>query len=164
MKPLIVCYSYSGHTRERALTIQRFTHGDLCQIFPSQPYPVPFQELLAQVRKEVASGIRPKILVTGPAPGSYQTIFVGSPNWCGTIAPPLASWLSRYDLSGKVLLPFYSHCGGVQGDLRGAIQRLCPKAVVKEELGILETETEPATVVEQWLSRNEVKLSAAMRA
>ena len=51
----------------------------------------------------------------------------------------------------------------MQGDLRGAIQRLCPKAVVREELGILETETEPAAVVEQWLSRNEVKLSVAVR-
>ena len=38
------------------------------------------------------------------------TMVDGKPNWCGTIAPPLASWLHKNDLSGKILLPFYSHC------------------------------------------------------
>lgn len=56
----------------------------------------------------------------------------------GTIAPPLASWLYKNDLSGKILLPFYSHCGGVSGDLRGDIAKLCPKADVREALSVID--------------------------
>ena len=157
MKPLIVCYSYTGHTREAALRLQSLTGGDLCQIFPRQPYPVSFPQLLEQARREIAAGVRPRLLVMGPGPQPYRTIFVGSPNWCGTIAPPLASWLSHYDFSGKVLFPFCSHCGGVRGDLREAVQRVCPKAEVKEALGLLETETAPEDVLGQWLARNVVQ-------
>lgn len=80
MKPLIVCYSYTGHTREAALRLQSLTGGDLCQIFPRQPYPVSFPQLLEQARREIAAGVRPRLLVMGPGPQPYRTIFVGSPN------------------------------------------------------------------------------------
>lgn len=46
----------------------------------------------------------------------------------------MASWLCRQDLSGKLVLPFYSHCGGVPCDLRRDILALCPKADVREAL------------------------------
>ena len=121
-----------------------------------------FPQLLEQARREIAAGVRPRLLVMGPGPQPYRTIFVGSPNWCGTIAPPLASWLSHYDFSGKVLFPFYSHCGGVRGDLRGAVRRFCPKAEVKEALGLLETETAPEDVLGQWLARNGVRQNAVL--
>ena len=140
MKPLIVCYSYTGHTREAALRLQSLTGGDLCQIFPRQPYPVSFPQLLEQARREIAAGVRPRLLVMGPGPQPYRTIFVGSPNWCGTIAPPLASWLSHYDFSGKVLFPFYSHCGGVRGDLREVEAQV-------NYLGVCETQGQFAALV-----------------
>ena len=66
-------------------------------------------------------------------------IFAGAPIWCGTISPPLAAWLYRNDLSGKVILPFYSHCGGVPCSMRQEVQRLCPGAQVTEALGVLDT-------------------------
>lgn len=64
-------------------------------------------------------------------------MFVGSPNWCGTIAPPLASWLRGNDLSGKRVLPFASHCGGVAGDMQKDVAALCPKAQVGPTLEVL---------------------------
>ena len=61
---------------------------------------------------------------------------------------------SGYDLSGKQILPFYSHCGGVPCDLRRDIQALCPRAEVGEPLGILDEETgEAAEQIQQWLIR-----------
>ena len=135
--PLIVSYSYSGNTHQIAQGLQRITGGDWFEIYPWQPYPMAFPELLEQVKREIQSGYRPRLLPLSCSPRPYQVIFVGSPNWCGTIAPPLASWLYKHNLGGKVILPFYSHCGGVSGDLRGAIARLCPKADVREALGVI---------------------------
>lgn len=136
-RPLIISYSYSGNTHRIAREIQAATHGEWFEIHPWQPYPMAFPELLEQVKWEVKSGYYPRLLTEGGSPRAYQTIFVGSPNWCGTIAPPLASWLHKNDLSGKVILPFYSHCGGVVGDFRRDIRKLCPKAEVREPLGII---------------------------
>ena len=136
--PLIVSYSYSGHTHRIAAQIQMMTGGDWCGIYPWQPYPMAFLELLEQVKREIQSGYRPRLLPNSRPPHLYRVIFVGSPNWCGTIAPPLSSWLYKNDLSGKIILPFYSHCGGVMGDLRRDIAKLGPKADVWEALNIIE--------------------------
>lgn len=153
-RPLIVSYSYSGNTHHIAQGIQTVTGGDWCEIYPWQPYPMAFPELLHQVKQEVESRYYPRLLPVSYSPRPYSMIFVGTPNWCGTIAPPLASWLRRNDLSGKIILPFYSHCGGVAGDLRQDIARLCPKADVREALGVIGSGgndlTEP---LRQWFTR-----------
>lgn len=85
---LVVAYSYSGNTYKIAQVISRMTGGDFCDIYPWQPYPMSFPELLEQVRKEIAAKYRPRLLPFLYSPHHYDTIFVGSPNWCGTIAPP----------------------------------------------------------------------------
>lgn len=135
---LIVSYSYSGNTHHIAQAIQAMTGGDWCEIYPWQPYPMAFPELLQQVKQEVLSHYHPRLLPVSHTPHGYAAIFVGSPNWCGTIAPPLASWLYRNDLSGKIIFPFYSHCGGVAGDLRKDIVKLCPKSDVREVLSVMD--------------------------
>lgn len=138
MPPLIVSYSYSGNTYRIAQQLQAMTGGDWCEIHPWQPYPAAFPALLEQVRHEVRVGCRPRLLPGSKNPKPYSVIFVGTPNWCGTIAPPLASWLAGNDLSGKIVLPFCSHCGGVAGNIQNAVAKICPKADVRAALYIMD--------------------------
>ena len=164
-KILIVSYSYSGNTHRIAQEIQKATGGDWCEIYPWQPYPMAFPELLQQGKKEVQSHYRPSLLPTSHTPHAYSTIFVGSPNWCGTIAPPLTSWLYQNDLSGKVILPFYSHCGGVSGDLRGDISKLCPKADVREALSVIDDGREELSdILRKWFIKTGIMESQTFRA
>ncbi len=149
--PLTISYSYSGNTHCIAQHIQAATKGDWCEIYPWQPYPMAFEELLKQVKKEIQSGYRPRLLPVARLPHNYSIIFVGSPSWCATIAPPLASWLYNNDLSGKIILPFYSHCGGVTGDVRNDIAKLCPKSDVREALSVLNDGGKNLTqLLKQW--------------
>lgn len=165
MKKLIAAYSYSGNTHRIAREIQAVTGGDLCAIYPWQPYPMAFPELLAQVKREIAARYRPRLLPTAYLPQTYPVIFVGTPNWCGTIAPPLASWLYKNDLSGKIILPFYSHCGGVSGDLRADVAKLCPKADVREALGVVDGDKEELReIIEEWFQRTGLTESSFFRA
>lgn len=153
-RPLIVSYSYSGNTHHIAQVIQDVTGGDWCEIHPWQPYPMAFSELLRQVKQEVESRYYPRLLPVPYSPRPYSMIIVGSPNWCGTIAPPLASWLHQNDLSGKIILPFYSHCGGVSGDLRQDIAGLCPKADVREALSVIDDGGDNlSAILRKWLGR-----------
>ena len=82
-RPLIISYSYAGHTHRIAQAIRALTGGDWCEIYPWQPYPMAFPELLAQVRKEVQTGYHPRLLPGFCSPKRYPVIFAGSPNWCG---------------------------------------------------------------------------------
>lgn len=163
--PLIVSYFYSGNTHRIAQEIQKATGGDWCEIYPWQPYPMAFPELLEQVKREVQAHYRPRLLPVSLLPHFYSVIFVGSPNWCGTLAPPLASWLYQNDLSGKIILPFYSHCGGVSGDLRGDISKLCPKADVREALSVIDDGGEELSeTLYKWFAKNGLTESRASRA
>ena len=67
----------------------------------------------------------------------YDVIFTGTPNWCGTIAPPLVSWLTEHDLTGKTVVPFWSHCGGWIGNIEKDIRKLCPKSDLRGELRVI---------------------------
>lgn len=83
---------------------------------------------------------------------------MGSPNWCGTIAPPLASWLYHNNLAGKVLLPFSSHCGGVPGNMRRDVARLCPKADVRDVLSIINDGGDSLSGrVRLWMEKNKIE-------
>lgn len=164
-RPLIISYSYSENTHRIAQTIQRLTNGDWSEIYPWKPYPMAFPELLEQVKREVQSGCKPQLLPGFNLPKPYQVIFIGSPNWCGTIAPPLASWLYRNDLSGKILLPFYSHCGGVPCDFRRDIFRLCPRADVREALSVIGDGGEALSeILRKWLIQTGIMESQTFHA
>ena len=82
-------------------------------------------------------------------------IFAGTPNWCGTIAPPLAAWLSENDLAGKTVLPFFSHCGGVDRGMEQAFRDLCPGAKIGSGLYVLENGSEDLQGrILTWLKQN----------
>ena len=152
---LIVCYSYSGKTRKIAEVIQEQTGGRLSQIYPRQPYPADFDRLLSQVSEESRSGKFPMLLPVTESADIYDVVFVGSPNWCGTIAPPLAAWLKKNDMAGKVLLPFFSHCGGEDKGMKETVRKLCPAAKIGSSLYVLENGRENLQdMVQTWLEEN----------
>ncbi len=152
---LIACYSYSGKTRKIAEVIQEQTGGRLSQIYPRQPYPADFDCLLSQVREESRSGKVPTLLPVTERADKYDVVFAGSPNWCGTIAPPLAAWLKGNDMTGKILLPFFSHCGGEDKGMEQAVRKLCPAAKMGSSLYVLENGRENLQdIVQAWLEEN----------
>jgi len=57
-------------------------------------------------------------------------VFIGSPNWWGTIAPPITSFLSQYNLSGKTIAPFFTHGGGGLQRMLDDLKKLCPNAKI----------------------------------
>ena len=67
------------------------------------PYPNSYNAVVDQAKKEIQAGYKPALQSTLDRIESYDTIFVGSPNWWSTIAPPVATFLSEYDLSGKTI-------------------------------------------------------------
>lgn len=152
---LIVYYSYSGKTRRIAEEIQKQTGGRLSQIYLRQPYPADFGCLLKQVREENRSGKLPALLPITESAGAYDIVFAGSPNWCGTIAPPLEAWLDKSDMTGKVILPFFSHCGGEDKGMEQAVRGRCPGADMKNSLYVLENSGERLPhIVQEWLEQN----------
>jgi flavodoxin len=111
-KPLIVYYSWSGNTRRIAEFIQQCTGGDIFEIKPVKAYPAEYQQCTAQAKQEINAGVLPELSGTLPDLTQYDTVYIGTPNWWSTIAPPVAAFLSGYDWNEKTVVPFCTHGGG----------------------------------------------------
>lgn len=135
-KILVAYFSQSGNTREIANRIKNTTGADVFAIQPVAAYPSDYQTLVDQAKKEVNAGYKPALKEKVDNIGAYDIIFVGSPNWWNTIAPPVATFLSQYDFSGKTIVPFITHEGSRMGRSVTDIKRLCPNSTILEGLPI----------------------------
>ena len=92
-----------GNVQQLAGWVQEETGGHLFSIQVTDPYPSDWDECLARANQERGDDARPQLEESVENLESYDVVFLGYPNWCGTIAPPLASWLHKNDLSGKII-------------------------------------------------------------
>ncbi|MGB4691649.1 MAG: flavodoxin [Atribacterales bacterium] len=133
---LIAYYSRSGNTRKLAQLIHQKVGGTMHEIQPEIPYPASYNATVEQAKKEIQAGFRPPLKTKIEHIETYDTIFLGSPNWWSTIAPPVATFLEENDLSGKTIIPFCTHGGGGRGRIERDIAKLCPQSAVMPALAI----------------------------
>ena len=133
---LVAYYSHSANTHKLAKLIHQKIGGNLCKILPEVPYPVFYNAVVEQARKEIQAGYRPALKTKIEHMEAYDTVFIGSPNWCSTIAPPVAAFLEENDLSGKTVVPFCTHGGGGFARIESDIAKLCSNATVLPGLAI----------------------------
>lgn len=111
---LIACYSWGGNTRFAAEQIQKAVGGTIFAITPVKAYPKNYRKCVALAKREVAKNHKPA-LKSLPDFSAYDVVFIGSPNWCGTIAPPVATFASHPGLKEKKVFLFVTHGrGGMQ--------------------------------------------------
>ena len=132
MKSLIAYYSHTGTTRRAAEAIRAAAGGDLYEIRERDAYPRAYNAVLKRAKQEIGAGTRPPLQGALPDISGYDVVFVGSPNWWSTIAPPVASFLDALDFAGKRIVPFITHGGGGLGRSAADVRRLCPDAAVED--------------------------------
>jgi len=127
-KVLVAYYSYSGNTRYAAEQIRKATGGDLFEIKPVKAYPSDYNTCVSQAKKEINAGFKPELAERVKDIRKYDVIFIGTPNWWYTMAPPVLTFLSVHDLSGKTVIPFVTHGGGGMARCESDIRKACPKS------------------------------------
>lgn len=127
---LIAYFSHSGNTQNIANIIHKEVGGTLHEILPESPYPRSYNAVTDQAKKEIRAGYKPALQSNLDHIELYDTIFIGSPNWWSAIAPPVTTFLSQYDLSGKTIAPFCTHGGGGLGSVARDIAKLCPQSTI----------------------------------
>lgn len=158
-KILIAYYSWGGNTRNMAEQIKKYTNADILEIVPTAAYPRDYNACVDQAKKEINSNFKPSLKAIQINVETYDTIIIGSPNWWSTIAPPVASFLSSYNFSGKKILPFITHGGSRMGKSVEDIKRLCPTATILNGLPIMGRSVNSAgTEIQKWLRDNGISI------
>lgn len=106
----VICFSKTGNTRSVADFIAQALGTDVTEIHPVTSYPNSYQATVDRSRMELESG--ESVAFFPIALGTFDVLFVGSPNWWGTVAPPVATFLRTAPLKGKLVVPFFTHGGG----------------------------------------------------
>ena len=127
-KVLVAYYSWSGNTRFAAEQIQKLTGGTLFEIKPIQAYPSNYRACTDQAKKECSQEFKPELAAKVEDFAKYDVVFIGTPNWWSTMAPPVRSFLTGYDFSGKTVIPFVTHGGGGMANCERDMRKACPKA------------------------------------
>lgn len=112
-KILIAYFSWSGNTRGIAQEIQSQTGADLFEITPVNPYSTDYNTVLMEAQEDQHKQARPELSAHVQNMDEYDIILLGYPNWWASIPMPIASFLEEYDFSGKTIVPFCSHGGGL---------------------------------------------------
>lgn len=108
---LVVFYSFSNTTKKLAGEIAEQTGGDIRELVPEKAYSFNYNTATKEVRNEVERGYCPKLLSGNESVEPYEYIFLGTPNWFKSFAPPILSFLRNADLQGKTIIPFCTHGG-----------------------------------------------------
>lgn len=110
-KVLVACYSWSGNTKSIAECIAKKIGAERFDIVCKTPYTTDYRACCDQAKKELAEGTLPE-LANDVDISTYDVIFLGSPNWWGTVSPPVRALIAKHDFTGKTVIPFFTHGGG----------------------------------------------------
>lgn len=146
-----------GNTEFAAKKLQGLTGGDLFKIDSVNRYPADYKACTEQAKQELQRDARPELSIYLSSIEPYGTIILGFPNWWGTMPMPVWTFLTRYDFSGKTILPLCTHEGSGMGSSEADIRKLCPGSQVECGLAITGSRVAHADKkLEDWVKKSRI--------
>jgi flavodoxin len=146
-----------GNTEVAADMVRKLTGGDAFRIQTTEDYPADYNETTAVAKEELRQKARPKLSDHVETMSDYGVIFLGYPNWWGTMPMAVFTFLEEYDFSGKTIIPFCTHEGSGLGRSESDIRKICPGATVLTGLSIKGGSVQGAeNDISTWLRRSGV--------
>ncbi|MDE6706753.1 MAG: flavodoxin [Oscillospiraceae bacterium] len=144
-----------GNTERIAEFIQEAVGGDLFEVDTVYPYDKDYYKCIDEAKKELHNNARPKIKAYPENFEKYEIIFVGYPNWWGTMPMCMFTLLEKYDLTGKIIIPFCTNEGSGMGSSEHDLKKICKGAIIKNGLSIHGAESENARIkVSAWAKKS----------
>lgn len=141
-----------GNTEVAANTIKALIGGDLFHIETTQAYPLGYDECTDVAKAEFKQKARPKLTAAIADFKYYDVIFLGYPNWWGTMPMANFTFLDSYDFTGKIVIPFCTHEGSAMGNSERDLIRYLPQASVLRGLAIKGSSVNSAQpLIEKWI-------------
>lgn len=88
-----------------------------------EKYPTHYNAVVKQAKKEIQASYLPPLKNPLSDVQTYEVIFIGTPNWWSTIAPPVSTFLTENKLADKQIIPFCTHGGGGLAKIEKKLKR-----------------------------------------
>lgn len=126
----------TGNTEVAARQLAALTGADLFHLEQAEPYAADYNTCIEQARADLHRNARPALSACPGSLDGYDTIYLGYPNYWGTMPMAVFTFLERFDLSGKTIRPFCTHEGSGLGHSEQDLRKLCPNADIRPGLAI----------------------------
>lgn len=143
-KSLVIYYSQTGATAKVADLIAEQTGADIDSVVAVNPYNGSFDETIARCQDEMKKGEVPEVKPIAHDIANYDTLYIGTPVWFGTMAQPMAGFLKTANLEGKVVIPFVTFGSGGLETTTAAMKTAAPKATFVDGYGVRNARIEKA--------------------
>ena len=124
-------YIEKGNTEIAAETLQKLSGADIFRIQPVQPYAKDYNECIAQAQADLRRNARPELKEYPESLDGYDTIYLGYPNYWGTMPMAVFTFLEHFDFSGRIIRPFCTHEGNCMGNSETDIRKICPDSRIE---------------------------------
>ncbi|MGN1021778.1 MAG: flavodoxin [Aristaeellaceae bacterium] len=144
-----------GNTEVAARTLQELTGAELFRLEPLVRYSDRYNTCIAEAQDDQSRDARPELAKYPDSLDGYDTIYLGYPNYWGTMPMCVFTFLEYFDWAGKTILPFCTHEGSGMGRSETDIRRLCPGAAIGNGLAIQGAEVQRArSRMAAWVRQN----------
>ncbi len=144
-----------GNVQQLAGWIQEETGGELFSIQVTDPYPSEWDACLERANQERGQDARPALVEPQVENfDSYDTVFLGYPNWWYGVPMALLTFLEENDLSGKDVYLFCSHGTGGLARSVEIITEAAPEANISDNIFDCYEEDAPASQgdIQDWVA------------
>ena len=142
-----------GNTHIAAEMIAEVANADLFEIKVVNEYSDVYKECAARAKQECDENARPEI-VEDMDISAYDVVYLGYPNWCGTMPMPVWTFLDAHDWTGKVICPFCTNEGSGLANSEKDMEKLIPTAIRKSGLSIKGSQVQDAMPeIKNWMER-----------
>ena len=144
-------YIQVGNTEKAAKIIAQATGSDLFKIEQKNPYAKDYNTCIAQAQRDFQMNARPELAVLPDNLEQYDEIYLGYPNYWGTMPMAVYTFLEAFDFTKKTIHPFCTHEGSGLSSTEKDISNAAHGANVSNGLAITGSSVENAQkIIERW--------------
>ena len=148
-------YVKVGNTEIVVNLMKEIIDADTFKIEMKNPYSPVYMTCIDEAKKNLRENARPELTNYPDSIDEYDTIVLAYPNYWGTFPMAVATFLERYDFSGKTILPLCTNEGSGMGSSEKDIKKYASGADVKKGLSITGSKAENSKgAVQKWLAAN----------
>ena len=141
-----------GNTEVIADYIEELSGADRFKVEELNSYPSDYMKCIDIAQKELEEDARPELKEYLEDISDYETIFIGFPNYWGTLPMPMWTQLEKLDFKGKTVKPFVTHEGSGFAKSLKDLEKLCSGAKIKKGLSVPGADVwDVKDKVSQWL-------------
>ena len=148
-------YVKVGNTEIVCDLMKEMIDADTFKIEMKDPYSPVYMTCIEEAKRHLREKARPELVSYPDSINGYDTVILAYPNYWGTIPMAVATFLEKYDFTGKTILPLCTNEGSGMGGSERTVKQCAPGANVKKGLPITGSSAAySGDAVRRWLKAN----------